>query len=252
MENINATAVFFSPTDTSRTGVCAIARALSSEFSELDLTCAPAQATFGEKEVVVFGAPVYGGRIPAVCRERMAGLKGNNTPCIITVTYGNRDFDDALLELNDLVQEQGFVPVAAAALVGQHTYGTIQVGRPDENDQAQDATFAAQVAEKLQAGNWQVPAIPGNRPYKDGGKGGNFRPLTSDACVSCGLCVRGCPTKAIADDCRTIDDSKCIACFRCIRRCPVGAKNMDTPEYNAFAAMFSERLKDRKENQYFL
>ena len=73
MENINATAVFFSPTDTSRTGVCAIARALSSEFSELDLTCAPAQATFGEKEVVVFGAPVYGGRIPAVCRERMAG-----------------------------------------------------------------------------------------------------------------------------------------------------------------------------------
>lgn len=252
MEKLNVTTVFFSPTDTNRTGVSAIAGALAEDFSELDLTCAPAEAVFGANEVVVFGAPVYGGRIPVVCRERLSGLKGNQTPCIVTVTYGNRDFDDALLELSDLVQEQGFVPVAAAALIGQHTYGTIQVGRPDENDQAQDATFARKVAEKLQAGERTLPSISGNRPYKDGGSGGKFRPLTSDACVSCGLCVRGCPTQAIADDCRTIDDSKCIACFRCIRRCPVGAKNMDTPEYNAFAAMFSERLKDRKENQYFL
>lgn len=252
MENLNVTTVFFSPTDTNRTGVSAIAGALAEDFSELDLTCAPAEAVFGANEVVVFGAPVYGGRIPALCRERLSGLKGNQTPCIVTVTYGNRDYDDALVELSDLVQAQGFIPVAAAALVGRHTYGSIQVGRPDENDRAEDAAFARKVAEKLQAGEQTLPFIPGNRPYKDGGSGGKFRPLTSDACVSCGLCVRGCPTQAIANDCRTIDDSRCIACFRCIRRCPVGAKNMDTPEYNAFAAMFTERLKERRENQYFL
>ena len=252
MEKLNVTTVFFSPTDTNRTGVSAIAGVLAEDFSELDLTCAPAEAVFGANEVVVFGAPVYGGRIPVVCRERLSGLKGNQTPCIVTVTYGNRDYDDALLELSDLVQAQGFIPVAAAALVGRHTYGSIQVGRPDENDRAEDAAFARKVAEKLQAGEWTTPSIPGNRPYKDGGSGGKFRPLTSDACVSCGLCVRGCPTQAIANDCRTIDGSRCIACFRCIRRCPGGAKNMDTPEYNAFAAMFTERLKERRENQYFL
>ena len=93
--------------------------------------------------------------------------------------------------------------------------------------------------------------IPGNRPYKDGGSGGSFRPLTSVACVKCGLCVKQCPMQAIGDDCTTISDA-CISCFRCIRQCPKQAKNMETQEYQAFARMFTEKLKNRRENQYFL
>ena len=56
--------------------------------------------------------------------------------------------------------------------------------------------------------------------------------------------------KAIGEDCRTVGDA-CISCFRCIRNCPVGAKNMDVPAYNEFAAMFTEKLKDRRENEFF-
>lgn len=251
-------AIYFSPTDTSRKGAEAIAKALGDgEFLSIDVTrfdAEPERTEFGPEDAVVFGAPVYGGRLYRGCRERFRRFRGNGTPCIVTVTYGNRDYDDALLELFDLAREQGFVPAAAAALVGQHTYGSIQVGRPDASDLAQDREFA----EKAAAGVREKKAletVPGSRPYvkgDEGGRGGNFRPLTSDACTGCGLCVRECPEGAIGTDCRTVDPDRCIACFRCIRRCPVGAKNMDVPAYREFAENFTQKLSARRENEYFL
>ena len=72
--------------------------------------------------LVVFSSPVYGGRIPKVARGRFANFFGNKTPCVITVTYGNRDFDDALLELYDFATANGFDVIGAAALIGRHTY----------------------------------------------------------------------------------------------------------------------------------
>lgn len=249
---MKATAIYFSPTDTNRKSVCAIAKVLGGEYKELDVTCKAGKAQFGPEDVVVFGAPVYGGRIFKGIAERLHDVRGENTPCVVTVTYGNRDFDDALLELCDMVSAQGFVPIAAGAMIGQHTYGSIQVGRPNDSDLAEDTAFAENVLEKLKNGDYSTPEIPGKRPYGDGGNGGSFFPLTSGACVNCGRCARECPMQAIAADNRTIDTSRCIACFRCVRRCPVGAKNMDTPEYNDFAAAFTERLKETRDNAYFI
>lgn len=80
----------------------------------------------------------------------MEALRGADTPCIVTVTYGNRDFDDALLELAEFVRERGFLPIAGAALVGEHTYGSIQPGRPLPDDLREDRAFAA-FTEKLKA-----------------------------------------------------------------------------------------------------
>ena len=124
-------------------------------------------------------------------------------------------------------------------------------GRPTPEDLQQDAAFALEAWDDLQAG-WQEFAPPGNHPYKEGGKGGSFVPQTKDTCVHCGLCRRQCPMGAIAEDCTTIDGERCISCFRCVKRCPVKAKGVFTPEYEQFAAAFSERLKEPKENRYFL
>lgn len=250
--NYHVTAVYFSPTDTSRKGVCAIAKTLDGTSNEIDLTCHGENAKFGSNDVVVFGAPVYGGRLFKGFVERLSGIQGDKTPCVITVTYGNRDYDDALLEMHDLVIANGFVPIAAAALIGQHTYGSIQVGRPNKDDLDEDVLFAEKIVNKLKSGDFSIPDIPGNRPYREGGNGGSFIPLTNDNCVNCGNCVAECPMQAIGADNRTIKTDKCIACFRCIRRCPVSAKHIDIPAYNEFAAMFTEKLKAPKSNIYFL
>ena len=69
------------------------------------------QKSFSAGELVVLGVPVYGGRIPALAAERMAQLKGQQTPVIILVTYGNRDYEDALLELKTILEQQQFVVV---------------------------------------------------------------------------------------------------------------------------------------------
>lgn len=246
---MKATVICFSPTGNSLRSATAMAHAVADEVEVIDLTASAALRELPADELAIFAAPVYAGRIPYVARERFAAINGRNTPCILVASYGNRHYDDALAEMADMAQEQGFIVRGAAAVIGRHTYGEIQTERPDESDFEQMRAFAHAVCAK--PADAPVPAIPGNRPYKEGGKGGKFRPLTSDACVGCGLCVKGCPTHAIGEDCRTVNDG-CISCFRCIRRCPVHAKHMDTPEYNDFAAMFTERLKARRENEFFL
>ena len=244
-------AAVFSPTGISRKGAWEMASALG-EAVLLDTTCSPApQTLFSPQDLVVFGAPVYGGRVFAGALERFSPLQGQDTPCIVTVTYGNRDFDDALLELADFCRSHGFLPFAGAALIGEHTYGSIQIGRPNEEDLQQDRAFALEAWDDFTAG-WENFTPTGNRPYKDGGKGGSLLPTTKDTCVHCGLCRDQCPMGAIGEDCVTVDPQKCISCFRCVKSCPVKAKGCFTPEYEAFAAAFSEKLKDPKENRYFL
>lgn len=244
--------IYFSPTGTSKKSAISIARGLEGELNEIDITQLPINnKEFSRHDVVVFGVPVYGGRIPKVAKERLKYFKGNHTPCIITVTYGNRHYDDALLELFDLVKDQGFIPVAGAALIGEHTYGKIQVGRPDHDDTYSDQLFGSLVRLKINKDNFSFVSIPGRYPYRDGGNGGSFRPGTNENCNHCGLCVKKCPVQAIEDDCKTISD-KCISCFRCIRICPMKAKNMDGDKgYQEFAVAFSQKLSKRRENEFF-
>ena len=243
------TLVYFSPTGNTRKSLEAMADALGGVEQVVDLTKEDAPVrSFGKEDVVILGMPVYAGRIPSVARERLAGIRGEETKCLVVVTYGNRHYDDALLELADLAGEHGFSVQGAAALVGRHTYGEIQTDRPNADDLAADREFAVRAFSR--SADAPAPTIPGNRPYREGGSGGKFRPLTSEACVHCGLCVRECPMHAIADDCVTVTDT-CISCFRCIRRCPKGAKNMDTEAYRSFAVAFTEKLKARRENEYY-
>ena len=250
----NAIGIYFSATGNTKKYVNTMTDAIGACTEEIDVTTVPQpeQRTFSNKDFVVFGAPVYSGRIPKVARERFSAFRGNQTNCILVASYGNRDFDDALLEMADMAREQGFVVQGAAAVIGKHTFGEIQVDRPNSGDLAAAADFARQASLKVITKAWDLNVdIPGNRPFCEGGTGVGFHPSTNEKCTGCGFCVAECPVHAIADNCVTISDA-CLSCFRCISICPVHAKEMVTPEYLSFAKDFSEKLKNRKENTYFL
>ncbi len=236
-----------------------MASAISESFSVYDCTCIKeesgldkyvskeAEISFSDEDFVIIGGPVYAGRIPEVAMERFQNFKGNQTPCIVVASYGNRHYDDALLELKDMAEKNGFVVKGAAALIGRHTYGEIQMDRPNTEDFEQMSKFAIEAFSK----EGTVEYVPGNPTYREGGKGGKFRPETTDACVKCGLCKRNCPVSAIDDDFR-VSGENCISCFRCIRNCPVKAKVMTSENYLQFAEDFTKKLSARRENEFFL
>lgn len=86
-------------------------------------------------DLAVISMPVYAGRVPALAVERLKKIKSSGAKCIIIAVYGNRAYEDALVEMQDIATEIGFQVVAAVAAIAEHSicreYAT---GRPDDAD----------------------------------------------------------------------------------------------------------------------
>lgn len=260
--------LYFSPTLTTRKVVSAIASSLAAELSletEGHDVTTPASRTarlsFDKDDIVVFGCPVYIGRVPNLIKPYLETIEGNGAIGVPVVVFGNRNFDDALVELYDMMMAEGFRCIAAAAFVGEHSFSRkLGGGRPDEADLKTAADFgkkAAAAAMALGDGTPEKMDIPGNRPYRffkavdDEGKPFDIRkvkPVTSkELCCNCGQCARMCPMGAIdLDDCSSVSGI-CIKCGACIKRCPVGAKSISDTEYLRHLAILERDQMDRKE-----
>lgn len=177
------TLLYFSPTRTTNRNLRAIAKGMGCNFQEIDFTLPQNRQQdhcFGEDDFVIVGSPVYGGVMPLLVREYLEQhISGKNTGCAVVAVYGNRHYDDCLVEMEDLMTEKGFIVTAAAACLGEHSYSTqIATGRPDETDTASAEGFGAKLSHKLESGikPLEKGAIPGNRPYRERKTGSRLRP----------------------------------------------------------------------------
>ena len=253
MEIKTVWSVYFSATGTTEKVVTTLAKTVAQElgaqyqaFSFNLPKSREDELTFGPDDLVVMGMPVYAGRVPNLLLPYVRDkVKGNGTLAVPVVLYGNRNFDDGLMELKNVMRDNGFMPVAAGAFVGEHSFSTILgAGRPDADDMALVDELAHKAAEKVK-GLTEVPAqaveVEGCDPirpyYTPRDRHGNpinilpVKPKTSDACTQCGLCAQQCPLGAIdAEDAHQVP-GKCMKCNRCVKHCPVGAKYFDDPNY---------------------
>lgn len=246
---------YFSPAGTTRQAVERVGLGLGPAGAVCDLVENPPQMEFTipKDALLVAGAPVYAGRIPAIGAERLRRLRGDDTPAVALAVYGNRAYEDALLELRDLLEERGFQVIAAAAVVAQHSiFPTTAAGRPDAADLEKLDAFSRSCAEKVDA-PFRRLELPGRFPYRKAPEGTPIRPSGSDSCTACGACARICPAGAIAPDRpRESDKTKCIACAACIRVCPQGARAFRGPLYLTAQKGFALKCRTRLEPEFFL
>ena len=241
----------FSPTGGTKKVADAIAAGFNTPVVEMDLTKADSTVTLGKKDAHMAVLPVYGGRVPQISLERLAALKGSGQKAVAVVVYGNREYDDALLETRNALEAGGFQVIAAAAFIAEHSIvRSIAANRPDAEDEKIARQFAADVMAK--ADNAASIQVPGNQPYKEL-KPAACHPAAGETCVKCGVCAKQCPLGAIplADPSQTNPDL-CINCMRCMEVCPQKCRTLPDSFLTMVAQMLNENASVYKKPAIFL
>lgn len=245
---------FFSPTGGTKKAGEIFCKGISENVKETDLGSRERKAEETNGELAVIAMPVFGGRIPGFAADQLKKINGNGQKAVTLAVYGNRAYEDALLELNRAAEEQGFQVIASAALLAQHSIvPEVGKGRPDEEDRQAILGFAQKVLEKIEANREGPVNVPGNYPYKES-KGMPVTPMSLSSCSLCGKCERVCPTEAISINDKTVETSaeKCMLCMACTAVCPENARILPPPVQEKMGRMLGAFKDVRRENEFFL
>lgn len=249
----------FSPTGSTKKVMEQLTGVWDQEICEIDLTDyqnAEKEYEFQQEDLVYIGVPSYGGRVPETATERISRMKGNGALAVVVVSFGNRAYEDTLLELKQTAKKQGFHVVGGAAAVTEHNimhqFGT---GRPDEADQQELQEFAGKLKERILSGDGLKESdlkLPGNTPYKEY-HGIPLKPHADKNCMKCGLCAEKCPVGAISrEDPSLTDDKKCISCMRCISVCPNQSRGLNKIMLAGSVQMLKKACSEPKKNEFFI
>ena len=263
LEKVNL--VYFSPTGSTKSLSEAIAKGIGSKYSIINLTRPESinvTYEFATTDLTIIAVPVYSGRVPKTAVERIGRLKGNNTPAVLVTVYGNRDIDDAMLELKDHTTLLGFKAIAGASFIGEHSFNTpefyVAVGRPDKNDIEKAYSFGIKVRKRFEEIKNEIPdlQVPGKQPYRA------YNLLITDilkidtnmlTCTLCGACAQVCPTGAIKiSDSVSTDSLLCIKCQACIRICPMKARAWENDRIKDVAKWLVTNCSTRREPDFYL
>jgi ferredoxin len=268
-------AVYFSATGTTKKIVERVMGAAAADIGgsprsyDFSLPVARSQfPLFFEDTLVVFGMPVYAGRVPNVLLKQLDSIQGGGALAAAVVLFGNRGFDDALIELRDLLRNHGFAVCAAGAFVGEHAFSTVLgKGRPDEADMAKADFFAKAIVQRIRAAQSSADlasfAVEGTpypyRPYyQPRDREGNpvdirkVKPLTNEKCNDCKVCARVCTMGSINMNNVHEIPGVCIKCCACVKRCPRGAKYFTGEQFLYHRHELEKRYTRRAEPALFL
>lgn len=235
--------------------------------------------TFTEEDLLILGTPVYAGRIPnKILPDVDRSFEGNGTLAVAVSVFGNRNYDDGLMELVLLLENHGFCVAAAAAAAARHAFSDdIGTGRPDKQDEEELRVFARRAAEKIKEFFGKEKIVSGNKsscgvsalqitghnpvgpyytPLRADGQPAKFlkaKPVTDEnLCNRCGTCAQVCPMGSISREDPSVVNGICIKCQACIRSCPAQAKHFEDEDFLSHVEMLREHYTRRAANAFFL
>lgn len=249
--------IYFSPTGGTKKVIDILSSVWEEEKQEIDLSLYGADYTgyvFEKEDICIVGVPSFGGRVPKAALDTLKQMKGRGAQTVLGAVYGNRDYDDTLLELKETLTGAGFHCAAAVAAVAEHSVmRQFGAGRPDEKDSTELLGFAERIKEKLERKDrGETVSVPGNKPYKTY-TGIPLKPKANKSCTKCQLCATKCPVGAIPrDNPSGVYKDRCISCMRCIFVCPQRARGVNRIVLKAASAKMKKTCTARKGNEIFL
>ena len=247
--------LFFSPTGGTKKVAEILGDAMHVEQT-IDFTPASVKLdsiTPGASDICIISVPSFGGRIPFSATDKLKTFKASGAKAILVTTFGNRAIDDTLLEMKDILTQNGFSCIAAIEAVTEHSFvRKFGAGRPDAQDQTELQSFASIILQRIANPDTAPVEVPGKHPYKDF-KGVPFHPAVDETkCVSCGICATRCPAGAIphVNPEMTLAD-RCITCMACVVNCPERARNLTNEIFAALEAKLSAVCAERKSNKLY-
>jgi ferredoxin len=273
--------VYFSATGTTRKTLSTIEEHTGlPTVSQIDLTLPKQREAFTGKvqgDLILVGAPVYGGSPPWPMMEPLNRLEGGGKWAVPVAVYGNRSPDTCVEELANILRSRGFKILAAASFIAQHSGASKDHpwawGRPDRSDLEKAAWFGEQVKEKvfsnpseIQTSDRLLNSLTGkmveslpqgyHKRLAERIKGlFTVAFLKDKVCTECTSCANACPTDAIDIASKEISNDLCIRCMACIRACPEGvlSSRLNDPQYaQAFYEKFDKIFAVRKEPKTYL
>ena len=122
--------ITFSPTGGTQKAADLLTETLGGKAVAVDLTDSTVDRSalaLTSEDVAVIAVPSYGGRVPATAVQRLRAVQGGNARAVLLCVYGNRAYEDTLVELEDTARKAGFRVVAAAAAIAEHSLSLIHI-----------------------------------------------------------------------------------------------------------------------------
>lgn len=254
---MNLYQIYFSPTGSTKKVADIMSKTWNCPKIEIDLSNPDidfSQFTFSTDDLCIVSVPCFGGRVPGVSLSRINQMTGGNAQTIIVVTYGNRAYEDTLIELKNTLKARSFHCIAAIAAVTEHSImHQFGEGRPNADDESELIRFTDRIRKKLEQNcNLKEIQVPGNTSYRVY-TGLPLKPKANKKCSKCGLCATNCPTQAISKaNPSSINKSKCISCMRCTSLCPQHARNLNKLALLIASKKMQKVCATPKSNELFL